>query len=206
VFARSTTVQAHPESLDAGIAHIRDEVMPALLAMPGCVGLSLLVDRSSCRCIATSAWRSEEAMRASEGGVRPMRDRAAEILGNRAQVDEWEIALLHRHHASGEGACVRATWVRFADADLARALDVYKMALLPVMEEFEGFCSASLMVDRDSGIGVSSVTYDSRESMERSADRADALRTQGAQEAHVEILDVGEFELALAHLRVPEMA
>ncbi|MQA59975.1 MAG: hypothetical protein GEU86_00455 [Actinophytocola sp.] len=206
MYARSTTVQAHQDSIDAGVAHIRDEVMPALLDMPGCIGLSMLVDRTSGRCIATSAWDSAEAMRASEDMARPMRERAAEILGNRAQVDQWEIAVLHRDHRTREGCCVRATWFRFSAGDMARAIDIYKMAMLPAMEQFDGFCSASLMVDRESGIAVSSVTYDSMDAMARTRDDADSLRLSGAREAGVEVLDVCEFELALAHLHVPEMA
>ena len=87
-----------------------------------------------------------------------------------------------------------------------RVVDVYRMALLPVMQDYDGFCSASLLVDRASGFAVSSVTYDSLEAMERSREKADALREAGAREAGVEILEVCEFELALAHLRVPEMA
>ncbi|MGE5696253.1 MAG: antibiotic biosynthesis monooxygenase, partial [Candidatus Sericytochromatia bacterium] len=58
--ARSTTIEARPEAIDGGIAHLRDEVMPALEAMDGCIGISLLVDRETGRCIATSAWESEE--------------------------------------------------------------------------------------------------------------------------------------------------
>ncbi|MGO9226286.1 MAG: hypothetical protein ACLP4K_22360, partial [Mycobacterium sp.] len=64
MYARSSTIQAQPSSIDAGIAHVRDTVMPALGGVDGYTGLSLLVDRSSGRCIATSAWQSEEAMRA----------------------------------------------------------------------------------------------------------------------------------------------
>jgi len=206
VYARSTTVLAHPESIDAGVAHIRDEVMPMLLAMDGCVGLSMLADRNSGRCIATSAWRTREAMLASEGQLRPVRDHAAEILGNRPQVDEWEIAVLHRDHTSGSGACVRASWVRMAPEQADRVVEVYRMALLPAMQDYHGFCSASLLVDRASGLAVSSVTYDLFESMQRSREKADALREAGAREAGVEIVEVCEFELALAHLRVPEMA
>jgi hypothetical protein len=86
VYARSTTVLAHLESIDAGVAHIRDEVMPMLLAMDGCVGLSMLADRNSGRCIATSAWRTREAMLASERRLRRVRDHAAEILGNRRTI------------------------------------------------------------------------------------------------------------------------
>ena len=81
MYARSTTIQAQPSSIDAGIAHMRDSVMPALEGIDGCVGLSLLVDRTSGRCIATSSWESEEAMRASEESIRPIRDRAAELFG-----------------------------------------------------------------------------------------------------------------------------
>lgn len=206
MYARSTTVLAHLESIDAGVAHIGDEVMPTLLAMDGCIGLSMLVDRNTGRCIATSAWRSQEAMLASERQLRPVRDHAAEILGNRPQVDEWEIAVLHRDHTSGPGACVRASWVRMAPEQADRVVDVYGMALLPVMQDYHGFCSASLLVDRASGLAVSSVTYDSLESMQRSREKADALREAGAREAGVEIVEVCEFELALAHLRVPEMA
>ena len=204
--ARSTTVLAHLKSIDAGVAHIRDEVMPTLLGMEGCIGLSMLVDRNTGRCIATSAWRTREAMLASERQLRPVRDHAAEILGNRPQVDEWEIAVLHRDHTSRSGACVRASWVRMAPAQADRVVDVYRMGLLPVMQDYDGFCSASLLVDRASGLAVSSVSYDSLESMQRSREKSDALREAGAREAGVEIVEVCEFELTLAHLRVPEMA
>ena len=63
MYARSTTIQAQPSSIDDGIAHVRDEIMPALQDMAGCIGVSLLVDRQSGRCIATSAWETDEAMR-----------------------------------------------------------------------------------------------------------------------------------------------
>jgi hypothetical protein len=64
------------------------------------------------------------------------------------------------------------------------------MISLQAMEGVDGFCSASLMVDRDSGRAVSSVTFDSLE----------------AQPEAGSLGDVCEFELALAHLRVPELA
>jgi hypothetical protein len=206
VFARSTTVRGQTQSIDAGIANIRDEVMPTVLGIDGCVGMSLLVDRDSGRCIATTAWQSREAMRSSESRVRSLRENAARMLGGTPQVDEWEIALLHRDHTSRPGACVRTTWVRMEPGQVDRALDVYRMAILPRVEELPGFCSASLMVDREAGRGVSSVTLDSRAALDRSREDAARAREAGAREAGVEIVEVGEFELALAHLRVPEMA
>jgi heme-degrading monooxygenase HmoA len=206
VHARSTTIQARQESLEAGIAHVRDEVMPMLQGMDGCIGLSMLVDRESGRCIVTTAWRDEEAMRASESELRPARERAAEMLGGSPQVDEWEIAVLHRDHTSEPGACVRCTWVQMDPQQADRGIDVYKMSVLPAIQEFEGFCSASLLVDRRSGRAVGTVTFDSRDAMERGRERARQVRERGVGEMGGEVMEVAEFELMLAHLRVPEMA
>lgn len=206
VYARSTTIRAHPESLESGIALVRDEIMPTVLGMEGCIGMSMLVDRTTGHSIVTTAWQSKEAMDATAEGVRPMRERAAEMLGGRPQVDEWEIAVMHRDHNSAPGACVRATWVRMASEQVDRGIDVWRMGILPEVQEFEGFCSASLMVDRGEGYAVSSVTFDSREAMDRSRGQGEELRERATREAGLEIVEVGEFELALAHLHVPEMA
>ena len=89
MYARSTTIQAQPSSIDAGIAHVRDEVMPALRDLEGCVGVSLLVDRESGRCIATSAWESDEAMRGSAERVAPIRDRAAQAFGGEVGMEDY---------------------------------------------------------------------------------------------------------------------
>jgi hypothetical protein len=80
------------------------------------------------------------------------------------------------------------------------------MTILPALEELEGFCSASLLVDRASGRGVGTTTFDSLEALERNKDQLDRIRTTGSQEARAEVLDERDFELAVAHLRVPEMA
>lgn len=153
MYARSTTIHAAPGSLDAGIAQVRDEVMPMLLELDGCIGVSMMADRESGRCITTSAWRSADAMRATDEQLRPVRDRLAATIGGSPHVQEWEIAVLHRDHRSAAGACVRATWVTVDLANLERAIDVYKLASLPRLEDLAGFCSASLLVDRSTGRG-----------------------------------------------------
>lgn len=205
VHARSTTIQAQTSAIDAGIAHVRDEVLPALQEMEGFVGLSMMVDRQSGRCIATSAWRSQDAMRASDEQLRPIRDRAAEILGGSPTVEEWEIAVLHRDHRSGDGAAVRCTWTEAEPTMADRNIDLFKQTSLPTIEDLDGFCGASLLVNRGTGRAVVSVSYDSVDAMERNREQAATIRSAGVQEAASKVLDVGEFELAVAHLRVPEM-
>ena len=205
VYARSTTIQAQPSSIDAGIAHVRDVVMPALESVDGCLGMSLLVDRGSGRCIVTSSWENEQAMRASAREVRPVRDQAAQTFGGSPTVDEWEIAVLHRDHPSGPGAGVRATWLKVRPDQFDRAIAFYRESVLPAIEELDGFCSASLMIDRTSWRAVSSSTFDSMEAMQRNEERARSLRTARLRDLGADQFDVGEFELAIAHLRVPEL-
>jgi quinol monooxygenase YgiN len=207
MYARSSSFQAQPTMIDAGIAIMRDAIMPALMDIDGCVGLSLLVNRDSGRCIATSAWQDADAMRASAARVTPIRDRATEAFGaSGAAVEEWEIPVLHREHQSASGACVRVTWMHGDPAQVDPAIESVKTISLPAAEALEGFCSASLMVNRKTGRAVLSATYDSRDAMVRTREQASALRSSGTLQAGAQVTDVAEFELALAHLRVPEMA
>ena len=206
MYARSTTVHADPQRIDDGIAYIRDEVMPTVQSMPGCMGLSMLCDRDSGRCIITTSWDSEESMSASREGVRAMREHAAGVLGGRFDVQEWEITLLHRAHQAPEGACCRVTWTRGDPARMDETAETFRTGLIPRLDGIAGFCSVSLMGDRQTGMGVLTATYDDRDSLDRSAEAVATMREQFTQQTGLEVTDMAEMELAIHHLRVPEMA
>ncbi len=205
VHARSTTFQARESEIDAGIRYVQEEVMPAIMAMDGCIGLSMMVDRETGRCIATSAWADEQTMRAADSALRPMREQAGTILGSDHRVDEWEIAVVHRDHQTTDSTCVRCTWLRTDPGRIDDAIERFRSDVLPTAEDMNGFCSASLMVNRETGRAVSSVTWDSREAMEGSREAATKLRSRVAEASGAQIEDVAEFNLILAHLRVPEL-
>ena len=205
MYARSTTVMGQPGMMETGVSHARDVVMPKVRAMDGCIGMSVLADRSTGRCIVTTAWRDEEAMKATAGAVMTMRADAAAMMGGEASVDEWEVAYLHRDHRAADGACARVTWTTCDPAAIERVIDAFKMGIMPHVEQLEGFCSASLFVDRPSGRGCLTVTYDSEQAMAVTRDAAMGLRADLAQETGMRVTDVGEFSLAVAHLDVPEL-
>ncbi len=202
MYARSTTIRGKPESIDAAIAFIRDEVMPTITAHEGCVGLSLVVDRETGRGIATSSWLDAAAMHASDEAMMPLRVRGGEILGGAPQVEEWEVAHMHRDHATHDGSRCRVTWSRIQDVDAG--IDLWRSTLLPQIEQLEGFCSASLLVDRAGGRGCSTVTFDSQETMASSRQPGAAIREM-AMAMGIGIDEVAEMELAIAHLRLPEL-
>jgi hypothetical protein len=200
VYARSTTFHGRPGNIDAGITFIESEAGPMLVKIEGCRGLSMLVDRETGHCIATSSWESEKSMRDSDEQLRPIRDRGRDILGGSMQVDEWEIAIMHR---SQHGECCRASWMQ---GDLESMTETMRMRILPELEGTAGFCSASLLVNRSTGLGCATTAWETRAAMEGSRSAADDMRSRVAADAAGEIVDVHEFDLAYAHLHVPEMA
>jgi hypothetical protein len=204
MYARTTTLRGNPQAVDDLIATVRDEVLPGLMQLQGCVGLSLLVDRDAGRAIATSAWETEEAMHAGAESVRPLRDRAALAFGGTPEIQEWEIAVLHRAHHIGDGACARVVWTRTAPGNLDRIIGAYRDSLMPWWEQTEGFCSNSFLVDRQEGRCSSTVVFESREAMAQTRDQFTTLREEFVTRMGMEVVEVAEFDMALAHLRVPE--
>lgn len=205
MFARSTTIMGDPSRLDDGIAYVNDEVMPFITRLDGCVGLSMMLDRDSGQCIVTSSWLDREAMQASDLHLAPMRARAGDLLAGTPQVEEWEIAAMHRDHLTRAGACCRAVWMRTNHSDVDRGIGVYRDSILPMLEALPGFCSASLMVNRELSRACATTSFDSREAMEQSRDESWAIRDAGVRDAGVDVLDTAEYSLEVAHLRVPEV-
>ena len=204
--ARSTTITGDPARIDEAIAFVRSEAMPTMMSIAGCLGVSMLVERETGRAITTSAWESAEAMAASDPHLAPLRARGMEILGDGdLTIDQWEMAMMHRDHTSPEGAACRVTWLRLNHGDVERGIERFRSSVLPDLEDLPGFCSTSLMINRERGRACSTTTYDTAESMEASRDRSWALRESAVREVGVDVMDVAEFELVLAHLRVPEL-
>jgi hypothetical protein len=205
MFARSTTINGDPGSVEQGIAFVHDEVMPMMTKVPGFVGLSMMVDRRYGRGIATSSWATYDDMVASTEAVGGARATAAEMMTGDTYVDEWEIAVMHREHQAGVDSCCRVTWFEMEPASVEKLIHHFGATVMPSLEEVTGFCSASLLVDRERGRGCSTECYDDRAAMLDSAPAARRLREAGVRELGMRMVDIQEFDLELAHLRVPEL-
>jgi hypothetical protein len=139
--------------------------------------------------------------------VLPLRNGAEQALGaSSSTVDTWEVAVVHRDHAKPDGACARVTWLSGMADHAERAADVFRMAVLPKAQDFDGFCSASLLISRDTGRAVATVTFERREQLEASREAAAGIREAACRDIGAEVDDVAEMEVAFAHLHLPEMA
>ncbi len=138
--ARSTTFRGDPSALDDGIAYTRDKVLPAVRQMDGCLGLSLLVDRHTGRCISTTSWTDADALHRSADAMQSIRATALRtVRGTEIEVEEWSIDVLHRRHVAPETAAVRVIRTRGP----ASSLDRVMTASAPSLSHAPSSCPAS---------------------------------------------------------------
>ena len=203
MFARSVTIsQADPSTIDRGIAYVREVVIPELTVL-GCAGISLVVDRTFGQVITTSSWETREALDATRAVMAPYRAEAADLMAGEVSIEDWEVALMHRDHDAFSLAACRITWARTPAIDAL--LEWYRTMTLPSISEAMGFCSVSVFVDRQRGAVCVTTTFDSRSTLEGSRARAHANRLRMAEFVDVDYTAVGEFELVVARLHLPEL-
>ena len=201
VFARTATFQGRPDTIEAGMVFQRDESVPTILAMPKCIGMSVLADRTSGMCIVTTAWQTRDDMHASVSKIRPIRDRTAKILGAAPELEEWEVAAMHRQHGSATANCARVTWLKVDSGGADVLIDDFVSVTLPALNQIRGFCGASLLVNREWGRAAVSVAYDNPDAV-----RSRLTRSDGQSQLGSNIILVRDFDTVMPHLRVPDLA
>jgi quinol monooxygenase YgiN len=207
MYARSTTFRGDPSAIDDGIAYTRDKVLPAVQQMDGCIGLSMLVDRHTGRCIITSAWEDVEAMHRSAEAVRGIRETAIRTVHgveSETEVVEWAVEVLHRVRQAPPTAATRVILARGPAGPLDHVIDDFRTIVVPRADDLPGFCSVSFLVNHELGRCAIAATYEDRQTMNRAKGQAQAIREQFTDHVGLHVTEVAEFDLVLAHLRVPE--
>jgi hypothetical protein len=205
MYARTATLRGNPRALDEATRFVQEEWLPATTGLDGCTGMSMLVGPRSGRCIVTTGWETEAALKASEQAMRPNRAQVGKLLGAVPLVAQWEIAVMHRARQAGDHACCRVTWTSLRDpSTVEEDIATFRMALLPRIEELPGFSSVSLMVDRLTGRAVAAVNYVDRDAMTSAGQRADQLQAEYSRSMGGRITEVAELDLVIARLRIPE--
>jgi len=92
--ARVSTLTMDAGKLDEVVGQLEGEDLDKLKGTDGFQGMTLVVDRSSGKGIATTYWDSEKAMKAAEQIGDETRRRAAETGGaGEPQVERFEVAI-----------------------------------------------------------------------------------------------------------------
>ena len=97
MFGRMTTLEGSPESVDGGIAALREQVFPGVRDMAGFKGMIGFADRATGKMMAVTLWETEEQMKASEEGANSLRANTAEATSARiANVERLEVVFDER--------------------------------------------------------------------------------------------------------------
>jgi quinol monooxygenase YgiN len=207
MYARSTAFRGDPKAIDDGVAYIRDKALPAVRQMDGCVGLSMLVDRHTGRCIVTTSWDDAQAMHRSAeamGSIRATAIGTVHGVASETQIAEWEIGVLHRTRTAPEGAACRVIWTRAPIGQGGRINEGFRDGIVPRLSALAGFCSVSLLVNARTGRCTIATVYEDRQTMNRAKGQALAMREEFTTHMGMHVTEVAEFDVALSHLRVPE--
>ncbi|SNR55980.1 antibiotic biosynthesis monooxygenase [Blastococcus mobilis] len=207
MYARSTTFSGEPDAIDDGIAYTRDEVLPTVQQMKGCIGLSMLVDRHTGRCVVTTSWEDADAMHDSAEAMRSIREaaiRTVHVLESETEVVEWVVGVLHRVREAPDRAACRVIRTKGPLGETDRIIDGFRANIVPRIDDLAGFCSVSLFVNRETGRCAITSVYEDRQTMNRAKGQAQAMREEFTGHMGMRITEVAEFDVALAHLRVPE--
>ena len=205
MLVRATTIHADPSRLDAGIAYVRDTVVPAVTALPGSCGLSMIADRETGLATVTTAWDTEQHRADAEPALAPVRARGVELMGAAgAAVELLELAVLDRRRPAQAGFWTRQTRVTIAPSMLDAAIDAYSSSVVHDLQLLPGYCSAVLLIDRAHGHGAVSVVFDSRAALEESRELAERVRRVGMEKTGATLVEVREAQLVIAGLKVPQ--
>jgi hypothetical protein len=183
---------------------VRDHVVPAVDTLPGNLGLSMFVTRDPAIVTVTTAWQTEQDRSESDHLLTPLRAQGSRILGGSAVSELLELAVLDRRRPAEIGFWTRMTRVQIDPVHVETAIDAYTASTLHDVQLLDGYCSAVLLVDRLTGAGVVSVTFDSRRTLETSREHGATLRTAGLAKAGAEVVEVREAEIVIAGIRMPQ--
>jgi hypothetical protein len=92
--ARVTVLEGPPDAIDASVDKAREETLPKVRAIDGNVAAIGLADRGSGRMSMITLWDSADAMRASEQEADQLRERTADLGGQKiTTVARYEVAI-----------------------------------------------------------------------------------------------------------------
>ena len=139
-------------------------------------------------------------MHASVARIRPLRDQTSKILHSSVDLEEWEVVAMHRKHVASAPVGAQVTWLRVDPGAVDAVIDDFVRNTQPALAAITGFCSASMLVNREWGHAAITVSYDNPEVTSR------FRRTDGNLTPGTEVMRVQDFDHVLPHLRVPDLA
>lgn len=182
MFVRMTLTEDVPD-LDAAVAHLRDEVLPAVRDSKGFRGITASGDRKAGVIGILTLWDSEADMKASDAVASQVRENAVKAIGGRVvDVQLYEQILQEMTTPPAPGCPLLITPTKMDPAKVDENIEFFKANVLPEIKATPGFRAVRNMINRKTGEGMVGVVLDDDASVKEAEALADARRARATQQ------------------------
>lgn len=200
MYARVNMIFCDKDRIDDGLAHIEDSDRGAVEATEGNKGLATLVDRKTSVIVAISYW--DESLRSSEAMLTKARAGAAAAANGDLVTENFEVAAGRRVSIPAAGAAVRMARVQVDHARLEDIVAFYRDDVVPRLERCSGLCSAELLLDPDSGTGVSLTAWADPEAATDAESVLVQLREEASSQLEVKFTRIESYTMVRTSARI----
>lgn len=207
MFLRVTGFKSDPDKLEQSITYIRDEVLPAMAQVPGCLGGTVIVNREKSQGAASTLWESLEAMNKAEQAGMQSREGASKRTGAEIiDVDRFEITLFEIPSEPKEPPGYSRLIMAYGDPASADAANEMLREQLPVVKQQKGFRAFAAGINRATGRAFTMSSWDSPEDREASNAALEPFRERIRQSANLYGLQVDLVETVVTQIAIPTTA
>ena len=203
---RLNRIAADPAALDGCVTYIEREIRPALEAVRGSLGISVLADRERGVAIFGSLWATSGEMSASENTEAPLRDELARRAGGPVIVEDYQVPvfeLIERQALARRCPAVRLTRMHVRPSRVDDVIGVVGDIAVPSLIEAPGFCDALLFADPASGRLVSETVWRDPGARAAAPSIAEIVRAEVPEEVGGGIRGVEDYNLVFSSMQEP---
>lgn len=199
MFARVNNVTG-AKDIDAGVAFLRDKVVPEVQGQKGFRGLTMSGNRSTGEVGILGLWETLADLEATDSTVSKLRKEAMDVLGGEITVATMEQLVAEVTKPQDMvGRPLRIVRVKMDPAKVDEQVAFFRSDVLPEMKATAGFLAVRNLIDRKTGNGNVGTIWADEDSM-RAAEAIAEERRPLALARGVEISDPNFRTILLSHL------
>jgi hypothetical protein len=205
MYLRVTAFTSDPAQLDAGVAFLRDAIIPALSKAPGYLGATGVIDREKSQGMASTLWDSLESMNnAEQAGSQARTDSTRSVGLEVVDVDRFEITVMHMADPTVSLPTYTRLITGYGDPGKAQAaLSILRDDSLPILQKQPGYRAFVSGVNRMTGRAFTATSFATAAQRDATDSLLADSRTRVVEAGGLYGLQVSLVETVVADIKVP---
>ncbi|MEY9891710.1 heme-degrading monooxygenase HmoA [Catenulispora sp. MAP5-51] len=196
MFVRSLYITTDPADVGPALDVIAKAVPGMMAEQPGFDGIGVFADRTLGKILTGSWWETEQALKDSDESLRDRRTEMLSRFVSTITTMNLEAAVFTRPAPASSGG-FRLQRMAFAPDHADKLVKAFKEVGLPQLQELDGFQGASLLLERNLGMGGVSVIFQDMDALAASRGPQAAIRKAAFEQIKegVQLIALEEFEV-----------